>query len=239
MNPEFGNRMKRYEEVFKTKLVPHVPVICRIDGKAFHTYTKAFERPFDKDLHYAFTYATRCLYMEGVKYAFAYGQSDEVSLLIYSPSTFSQEMFNGETAKLNSVIASIFTANFNNFMFNVSQFKEVRGPAYFDCRVYNIPESEIVNYFIWRQLDASRNSVSMLGRCHFSHKQLEHKSCSEIQDMLWADKGINWNDQPTTFKRGYVIERTEDGVCMNEEIPIFTQDKDFLIKKIPVPDLDK
>ncbi len=233
MNPAFGNRMKRYEEVFKTRLVPHVPIICRIDGKAFQMYTRGFNRPFDVTLHEAFTYATRCLYIEGVKFAFAFGQSDEVSLLIFYPSTFSQEMFDGETAKLNSVIASIFTANFNIYMLHM--LEKVKEPAYFDCRVYNIPESEIVNYFIWRQLDASRNSVSMLGRCHFSHKELEHKSCSEIQDMLWADKGINWNDQPTVFKRGWILERIEDGIQVDTEIPIFTQDKDFLIKKIPLP----
>jgi tRNA(His) 5'-end guanylyltransferase len=115
--------------------------------------------------------------------------------------------------------------------------------AMFDSRCFNIPKEEVTNCFIWRQQDATRNAIQMLGQTHFTHKELQNKSCNDIQDMLMLQKGINFNDMPTEFKRGVccikkaVEELWEEGISINKkwyidkEIPIFTQDRAYLEKQ--------
>lgn len=236
---DFDIRMKEYEKVYQNMLIPHVPIIVRIDGKAFHSYTKNCVIPFDAGLSYAFQEATLELYKEIGTFKLAYGQSDEVSILIYNPDTNSQEYFGGKLFKLISILSSIFTFHFNNKSY-------VNKPAFFDCRVFQLPVSEVVNYFIWRQKDATRNSVQMLAQANFSHKELHRKSISNMQDML-IDKGINWNDLPTVNKRGWCVEKTNigqivdsnfgeykprTGTVLDEEIPIFTQHRDYVEKHL-------
>lgn len=104
--------------------------------------------------------------------------------------------------------------------------------ATFDSRVFNIPKEEVCNCLIWRQQDATRNSVQGLGQKHFSQRQLEGKSCGQIQDMLMLEKGINWNDAPTKFKRGSCCIKTDDGWKIDNEIPIFTQDRNYIEDRI-------
>lgn len=87
--------------------------------------------------------------------------------------------------------------------------KAVEKGAYFDCRAFNIPKEEVTNNFYWRQLDASRNSIQMVGQANFSHKELQNKSCNDIQDMLMLQKSINWNDLPTYQKRGSCCVRNK------------------------------
>ena len=108
----------------------------------------------------------------------------------------------------------------------------------FDSRCFNIPIEEVTNCFIWRQQDATRNAIQMLGQCNFSHKELHGKSCSAIQDMLMDQKGINFNDMPTEFKRGVCCRRDEDGKwVLDKEIPIFTQDRDYVDKTFKVKEV--
>jgi len=218
---EFDKRMKQYEKVYTQKLIPHIPIIIRIDGHNFHKYTKVHkcEKPFAKNLSDAFTKATRALYNDLGNFDLAYGQSDEVSILIYNPDTITQERYDGKTFKYCSLIASLFTGYFNV----IFESGIAISPASFDCRVFQLPVDEVPNYFIWRQKDAVRNSIQMVGQANFSHKQLQGKSCSNIQDML-MEKGINWNDIKTIFKRGWCVF---DG-CIDEDIPIFTQDRAWL-----------
>lgn len=235
---EFDKRMKEYEKVYQSVLIPHLPIIIRIDGKAFHNFTKRCVRPFDAGLSYAFQQATIDLYKEIGTFKLAYGQSDEVSILLYNPDTMSQEYFGGKLFKLCSVVSSIFTCNFNKHCYCAT----LDNPAYFDCRVFQLPEHEVANYFIWRQKDATRNSISMVARSEFSHKQCNNKSTSNMQDML-MEKGINWNNLSTVYKRGWCIAKatlgqTTDltlenlqpitGAVIDEEIPIFTQDRDYI-----------
>ena len=80
--------------------------------------------------------------------------------------------------------------------------KALEKGAMFDARCFNIPKEEVTNLIYWRQLDATRNSIQMVGQANFSHKELQNKSCNDIQDMLHEQKGINWNDYPTVCKRG-------------------------------------
>lgn len=237
---DLGNRMKTfYEEIPKTKLMRRTPVIIRIDGKAFHTFTRGFKRPFDDVLIKTMQETAKylCENIQGCQ--LAYTQSDEISLLLIDYQRFeTSAWFDYEIQKICSISASMATMVFNKFFSNnVQDFgydcccdpdnenygdKVVDGreedyaryeliymkklyTAMFDARAFNIPREEVTNYFYWRQLDASRNSIQMVGQTNFSHKELQHKSCNDIQDMLMTQKSINWNDFPTYQKRGSCV----------------------------------
>lgn len=257
---DLGNRMKIfYEEVPKTRLMRRCPVICRIDGKAFHTFTRGFKRPFDDVLIMTMQETAKylCENIQGCQ--LAYTQSDEISLLLIDYQRFeTSAWFDYEIQKMCSISASMATMAFNRiFSETVSDlkvdntkpmdryFEVAYSGAMFDARVFNIPREEVTNYFYWRQLDASRNSIQMVGQANFSHRELQHKSCNDIQDMLMTQKGINWNDFPTYQKRGSCVVRNKivlelDGVketCMlrdskqgennwiiDKDIPIFKGD---------------
>lgn len=200
------------------------------DGRSFHTFTRGFQRPFDDVLVKSMqdTMKYLCENVQGTK--IGYVQSDEISLLLIDYDTFdTQAFFDNEVQKICSITASMATLAFNkSFMRQWSDFlvdidprdvsekaellraydKAVEKGAMFDSRCFNIPESEVCNYFYWRQLDASRNSIQMVGQANFSHKELHGKSCNQIQDMLHEEKGINWNDFPTHLKRGSCCIKT-------------------------------
>jgi tRNA(His) 5'-end guanylyltransferase len=135
-----------------------------------------------------------------------YTQSDEISLVWYSEDIKSQNLFDGKVFKLTSILASLATGFFNK---NLSKYLPEKAHLIptFDCRVFNLPNSvEVGNYFHWRELDATKNSISMAAQHYYSHKELENKNGSQKQEMLFQ-KGINWNDYPTFFKRGTYIQR--------------------------------
>ena len=228
MNPKkdsLGNRMKTYEAASKTYLTCRTPVIIRIDGKAFHTFTKGFKKPFDAVFLTAMeeTMKYLCENIQGC--VFGYTQSDEISLLLIDYTNLeSCAWFDNKVQKIVSVAASMATMYFNK-VFNESRadyidsimylqdtdiehtylnalYKAGQNGAIFDARAFNIPKEEVINYFIWRQNDASRNSVNSVAQAYFSHKELQGKSNSQMQDMLMLQKQINWNDFPTHLKRG-------------------------------------
>lgn len=223
VHDDLGNRMKEYyENIPKTKLMRRCPVILRIDGKAFHTFVRGFQKPFDgvlvKTMQETMKYL--CENIQGC--VLGYTQSDEITLVLvdYKKIT-SQAWFDYEVQKMCSIAASMTTMAFNKFFRdNVGDFlyenydeqyladyietlqNAVDKGAMFDCRCFNIPKEEVTNCIYWRQLDASRNSIQMVGQANFSHKELQNKSCNDIQDMLMVQKGINWNDLPIYQKRG-------------------------------------
>ena len=207
-----GNRMKKYyEDVFKNCLVRRIPVAIRIDGKAFHTFTRGFEKPFDRGLMDSMqeTMKYLCENIQGC--VFGYTQSDEITLILidYEKLTTSA-WFDYEIQKMCSISASMATMAFNRIF--AEKVKNCDNPemyekalkigAMFDARVFNIPKEEVCNLIFWRQIDASRNSVSMAGRVYFKHKELQNKSTEMIQEMLYTKYNINWNDYPTDAKRG-------------------------------------
>lgn len=217
---DLGNRMKTfYEEIPKTKLMRRTPVVIRIDGKAFHTFTRGFKRPFDDVLIKTMQETAKYLCENIQGCSLAYTQSDEISLLLIDYQRFeTSAWFDYEIQKMVSISASMATMVFNRvFSETVSDlkfdntnpmdtyFEAVYSGAMFDARVFNIPKEEVTNYFYWRQLDASRNSIQMVGQANFSHRELQNKSCNDIQDMLMTQKGINWNDFPTYQKRGSCV----------------------------------
>jgi tRNA(His) guanylyltransferase len=211
-----GDRMKcDYENRTRHLLPRRTYTLIRIDGKAFHTYTRSCERPYDVDLMADMdaTAIALCEQIMGAQFAFV--QSDEISILLTDFATPQTEAwFDGNLQKICSVSASIATAHFNKARLMRNVALGMGKTAYFDSRVWTIPQPiEVYNYFLWRQQDASRNSVSMTARAYFSHAQCENKSGSALQEMLFSEKNINWNDLPVGFKRGRVIvkipERSE------------------------------
>jgi tRNA(His) 5'-end guanylyltransferase len=216
---DFAKRMKIYEKSSTSyKLIPNLPVIARIDGKAFHTFCKYFDKPFDKGLMSAMISTTKFL-VEKTNALIGYTQSDEITL-IWDNNYHSPMIFDGKLYKLNSVIASMATGYFNSSLHDyMTHYLSRSDIAFFDCRVWNVPsEIEACNVLLWREQDAVRNSIQSLGQAIFSHKQLHKKSCAMIQDML-HEKGINWNDLTSAEKRGTYVKRIlEERILSIDEI---------------------
>lgn len=194
-----AERMKLYESMETgRKVLPRLPVCIRVDGRAFHNATKVLEKPFDADFHSAMVETAQFLAAE-TNAKLAYVQSDEITLIIYEDKSDSQIFFDGKIFRLTSVIASMATAKFNEL--------ELMGfpTAQFDCRVWTVPNlEEAANVILWRELDATRNSIQSAARSVYSHKQCLNKNTGELQEMLFQ-QGINWNDYPDSFKRGTFV----------------------------------
>lgn len=229
-------RMKNnYESRFKFFLPRRTYAIIRIDGKAFHTYTKGMKRPFDDQLMNNLDETARylCEQIQGAR--FAYVQSDEISILLTDFETENTEAwFDGNVQKISSVSASLATAYFNFIEGDDSSI------VCFDSRCFVIPSfTEVMNYFVWRQKDAVRNSISLVAQSLYSHNQLHGKDINQMQEMCWQ-LGINWNDYSPKYKRGRIIRKfnyTRNGAERSywnmEEPSTFTQDRNYLTKLIP------
>lgn len=242
-----NTRMKEcYEIVTKSHLVRRMPVIIRIDGCHFHTFTRGFEKPFDEILMVCMQETTKYLCENIPTCVMGYTQSDEISLLLVDYKKISsQAWFDAEVNKMVSIAASMATLAFNRVFIEKTKAsdesmiiyeKARKTGATFDCRAFNVPVDDINNYFLARQLDASRNSVQMVGHANFSQKQLNEKSTNMIQDMLHEEKSINWNDFPVPKKRGTCIIKEQyqkaDTVrnhwIIDKNIPIFSQNTDYV-----------
>lgn len=257
MKDELSTRMKEfYENRTRISLPRRTYTIIRIDGKAFHTYTRGLKRPFDEGLMTDMddTACYLCKNIQGAKFGFV--QSDEISILVTDFELLTTDAwFDGNIQKIVSVSASMATSKFNQLR-TIRQLKHTIGFNYadmklaeFDARVFTIPsKTEVINYFIWRQIDTVRNSISSAAQSVFSHKELNNKNTNQMQEMLFQ-KGINWNDYDPQQKRGRFIfkqtyEKAPDIDMLNsasavrtrwvsDECPTFTQDKDFLENFIP------
>ena len=203
-----GDRMKFYEGIWGgvPQLMPLIPAVIRLDGKAFHTFTKGMDKPFDMGLINLMIETTKAL-VEDTNACVGYTQSDEITLILMTEEFDSQIYFDGRVDKINSILAGTCANEFNSRLGQYIPDKAGYWPV-FDCRCFNVPnEMEAVNALIWREQDATRNSIQMAGQAEFSHNQLMHKSCNDIQEMLWSQRNINWNDYPDRCKRGTYIQR--------------------------------
>jgi len=261
-----GDRMKSYyEDRFRVHLPRRSNVMIRIDGKAFHTYTRGLNKPYDIGLMEDMNETTKflCASIQGAK--MGYVQSDEISIWLTDYDDIKTDAwFDYNLQKMCSIAASLATAKFNQLRMT-REAKEggdlvssqiISHPlAMFDARIFILPSiDEVVNYFIWRQQDATRNSISMAAQSLYSHKELNGKSSDDKQEMMFQ-KGVNWNDYPTRFKRGAAIYKIETKTLtkdfkfkndhkthiidenqfivrkewvINRETPIFSQDKEFI-----------
>lgn len=200
-----GDRMKQYEDVSRTYLTRGLPVIIRVDGRHFHSYLKGALKPFDTSFMCAMELVAQDLCKEIQGAVFAYGQSDEVSVLIEDYSTIrTQPWFGKNLQKMVSVAASVATASMH-------ASRGSAGLPMFDARAFVLPNDvEVANYFIWRQRDAVRNSISMVAQSEFGHKELHKVNSDQMQEKLFQEKGINWSTFPENCKNGSVTYRKLD-----------------------------
>jgi tRNA(His) 5'-end guanylyltransferase len=283
---DLNKRMKQYEACYKTIITPRSYIIIRLDGKNFSKYTGKLDKPFDENFSNAMdeTAIALCKYFNA---KFAYTQSDEISLLIteIGGNVESQPELGNVLQKLCSLTASVATAKFNEVR-NLQYLKkkipsmddnslegcdpveilmdineatsDLPKQAFFDSRVFVVPnEDEVMNHMRWRQQDATKNSISMAAHALLGHKATMNKSGSEKQEMMFQEKGVNWNEYPIKFKRGVVIFKEAyiknvmqptdmDGNSapvmlsvprtrwvVNYETPIFTKKREYLEDLIP------
>jgi tRNA(His) guanylyltransferase len=206
MNEKLGDRMKSYEAITERRLMPLLPTLARVDGRAFHTFTRGLDRPYDLGMVKAMHETAEWLAKE-TNASMTYTQSDEITLLWHSTDPKSQIWFDGRHSKMVSQIAALATLCFYRACEShiPPQYKQ-KLPS-FDARVWQVPNrAEGVNVFLWRELDATKNSITMAASAFYSPKELHGKSGSEKQDMLMR-KGINWNNYPAFFKRGTYFQR--------------------------------
>lgn len=231
---DLAERMKGYEKRNRYYLQRRMPVILRLDMRAGHSFTKGFKRPFDEVFIKSMQNTAKYLCENIQNCKLSYQQSDEITLLLVDYDKLNTDcFFDYRVDKLCSIAASMATMVFNKFFEKyvneyrfskwdgISKYEDgtwgyiqtllnaVDKGAMFDARCLNIPKEEVTNNFYWRQLDASRNSIQMVGQANFSHKELQNKSCNDIQDMLMTQKDINWNDLPIYQKRGSCCVRNK------------------------------
>lgn len=251
-----GDRMKAYEAPSRIELMKRTYTICRVDGKAFHTFTKKFKRPFD-EVFMSFMDQTAQYMCEKIMGArLAYVQSDEITILLTDFETHqTQAWFDYSLQKMCSIASSMATNAFNkayitkhlealkdlvNTDLAQDRIKELK-LAEFDARVFQVPNRiEAFNAILWRQQDCTRNSIQSVAQSLYSPKQMHGKNTNILQEMIFQ-KGINWNDFEPYFKRGRVIrkEANESGRVkwvVDRNIPIFSQEKDYLYNLIPKED---
>lgn len=230
IHDSLGDRMKEYESRNQYYLQKRTPVCIRVDMRAGHTFTRGFARPFDEVFGNAMVRTMEYCAKNIGNCVFAYCQSDEITFILVDYAKLETDAwFDYRTDKLCSISASMATMAFNKFFseeaarFRKNKFYNEKGEnqyekylraidkgAMFDARCFNIPKEEATNLVYWRQLDATRNSIQMVGQAKFSHNELQGKSCNMIQDMLLTQRDINWNDYPIRWKRGVAWKRSID-----------------------------
>ena len=217
-----GDRMKVYEAVSAWTLPRRIPVILRLDGRAFHTITrKRFGKSWSMEFTEQMIETAKTVMADIQGCDICYCQSDEISFLLTDYKKITTEAWFGYDArKMISISASLASA----------QFSRVHGRnVCFDSRVFSIPQDDVTNYFVWRQVDATRNAIQMAGRELYSHKEMNNKNCSQIQEMLFQ-KGVNFDKLPVVRKRGFCIVDKE--VDLN--IPVFSKNREYIEKHVDV-----
>ncbi len=264
-----GERMKTYEFQARTSLLKRTPVVVRLDGRAFHTFCRGLDKPFDLDFVDLMqkTMQFLCKNIQGC--VLGYTQSDEITLVLCDWQNLDTcAWFDNEVQKIVSISASMATLAFNKELDNkmiefaifdkntlklnytegefsingrskYAMWMNKRFKATFDSRAFNIPKEEVCNNLIWRQQDATRNSINSLAQSLFSHKELQGINSKNVQNKMLVEKDTNWNNLPTTLKRGSCAIKGEDGKwVIDNEIPIFTEDRDYVEKRLRFENLN-
>lgn len=208
-----GARMKAYEGLETSRcIMPRLPALIRIDGRCFSKWTKGLGRPYDERMVRAMIETTKFL-VDETKAVIGYTQSDEITL-VFSPRNI---FFDGKIFKMESNAASLAAVKFNSLVPGLIPEKREK-LASFDARAWGTPSlDEAVNALIWRELDATKNSISMAARSCFSHKSLHGLNGGQMQERLYQERGINWNDYPSFFKRGTYVQRRRKNVVLSQE----------------------
>lgn len=242
----FGDRMKRYEKTASYQHPFNVPIIIRVDGRAFHTFTQDLNKPFDSQFIEMMDTVGLALCNEIPGTRITYLQSDEISLLIYN-EIGQEAWFDNKISKMVSVSASIASAAAMKWKYENDL--KANTEVTFDSRVFTIPEFEIVNYFLWRQRDWERNSLNMLARKYYAHERLHNKKKAQLHELI-HQAGDNWANLPNSLKRGrciikqnitkfvenpyYTGEVVRIKWVIDEDIPIFSKNREYILSKIPL-----
>ena len=243
----FGERMKMYEAVSDIRLMRRCPVIVRCDMRAGHTFTKGFNRPFDDIFadSMQMTMKSLCENIQGC--VFGYVQSDEITLVLCDYQTLETDAwFDYRLEKVCSLSASMATRFYNKYYIdnveiakskksdmNFEKYEKRYFTVEFDSRAFNIPKEEVCNAVLWRQKDAERNSILMVAQSLYSHREMSGISCKLLQDKMFTEKGVNWNEVPTKYKRGCACVKNEEGKWFIDfEMPILTQDRGYVENRI-------
>ena len=251
-------RMKRYEASSDIVLTRRMPVVLRFDGSHFHTFTKGFQKPFDEIMMKTMqdTMIALCKNIQGA--VFGYTQSDEITIVVIDYQTLeSNGWFNYRVEKMCSIGASMASRFFNKFFIeNVQRVYDEKCAASptkllsdedmeayeryarrffmadFDCRAFNVPKEDVCNCVLWRQKDAEKNSIQALAQSLYSHSELEGLSNRDLQNKMFTEKGINWNDLPTPQKRGSACRKHNRKWLLDLNMPIIQEDRDYVEKVI-------
>lgn len=266
IHDSLGDRMKEYESRNQYYLQKRTPVCIRVDMRAGHTFTRGFARPFDEIFGNAMVRTMEYCAKNIGNCVFAYCQSDEITFILVDYAKLETDAwFDYRTDKLCSIAASMATMAFNRYFSQehwkwaknnniacMEHLNEDKNPellklhntyieasckgAMFDARCFNIPKEEACNLIYWRQLDATRNSIQMVGQANFSHKELQGKSCDMIQDMLHEQRGINWNNFETRWKRGVAWTR-HGGI--DYDMPILKGESREYVETVIYPEVEE
>ena len=240
-----GDRMKEYEAVFSTKLVKRMPVVIRLDGCAFRSFTRGLNKPFDEIFIRSMQQTTEALCRDIQGCVFGYVQSDEISLILVDYKNLDSDCwYDNKVQKICSVAASKASRYFNQFFIsnvaiamkdeankgvNFTRYTKKFFTADFDCRAFNVPVDDVCNCIIWRQRDAERNSIQMLAQSLFRHNEIVGISCKQLQNKMFTEKGVNWNDLSTHCKRGSACKRDENGKWyIDNDMPILTDNRAYI-----------
>lgn len=242
-----GNRCKTYEAAFKNYLPPRMPVILRLDGKSFSSYLKGCQKPFDSKVISCMNDTLLYLCKNVQNVVLGYVQSDEISLLLNNFKEYNTESwFNNNIQKMCSVASGMASAYFSSISDRI--FGKMKLAA-FDCRAFVVPKEDVSNVFYWRQKDCERNSVSMLARSLYSHKECHDQNSSELKEMC-LKKGQDWNALPvsqrlgrcavknkswktgTNPKTGQTFEALRSEWVIDNNIPSFVGDREYINKHL-------
>lgn len=252
METTLSGRMKEYEEITNYKLIKKTPVIIRLDGKNFSSFTKGLDKPFDEDFDQAMKYTCLVLKEKMDNVRFIYSHSDEISILLTDWNKEKEQdggrvdcYYDYRLQKIVSVATSIATTAFNKYIeLIIEKYKDSvvndydnseedrnkvavwlskKYKANFDGRAFNIPIDEVNNYFIYRQKDCYRNAVSNFAITLFSHKELQHKSIEERVDML-KEKGVDFNQLPINQTSGFCLYPTIDDKTGRKVLRLYKDD---------------
>ena len=228
-----GDRMKGYENITRNHLISRMPVILRLDGRAFHTFTKGFDKPYDITFAKAMELTMKYLCENIQGCVFGYTQSDEITLVLVDYQGLNtSSWFDNNIQKMVSVAASMATLEFNR-KFSELMLDYSKMGATFDCRAFNVPKEEVTNCVLFRQNDAIRNSIQALGQAYFSHKELHGKNTEDIITMVKEKTGILWNKLPIEQQRGMCCIKDDEGHwVVDYNIPIFKGEGREYIEKL-------
>lgn len=237
---KLGDRMKGYENITRNHLISRMPVVLRLDGKSFHTFTRGFEKPFDRVMIRSMqeTMKYLCEHIQGC--VLGYTQSDEITLVLVDYEKLNTcSWFDNNIQKMCSVASSMATYVFNKTMLSYSGYGNIyrekveKMGAFFDCRAFNVPKEEVTNVCLWRQNDCIRNSKQSLGQAYFSHKELHGKSTEDIVTMVKEKAGILWNNLPIDRQRGSCCIKDGEGHWfIDNNIPEFKGEGREYIEKL-------